>query len=119
MSVESQMKEVVQESREWIEDQIDELGKQAKQLQQRTRKQVKLLRKQSHKQIKQFQKQSRKLQKSLRREASKRSLDWTTLLNNTSKYVQNQGENLRVGLAERGGKIAQNVFNLGAGSTDD
>ena len=40
MSVDTQMKEVVQESREWVEDQIEELSKQVKQLQKRSRKQV-------------------------------------------------------------------------------
>lgn len=119
MSVESQVKEVVQESREWIEDQIEELGKQAKQLQHRSRKQVKLLRKQSRKQIKQLQKQSRQLQKNLRREAKKRSRDWTTFLNNTGKYLQDQGDSLKVGLAERGGKITQNVLDVGGKTTQN
>ena len=119
MSVESQVKEVVQESREWIEDQIDELSKQAKQLQQSSRKQAKLLRKQSRKQIKQLQKQSRKLRKTLRREARRRSLDWITLLNNTGEYLQNQRESLKVGLAERGGKITQNVFDSGGETTQN
>jgi hypothetical protein len=116
MSVESQVKEVLQESREWIEDQIDELGKQTNQLQQSSRKQVKLLRKQSRKQIKQLQKQSRKLQKSLRREAKRQRINWAIFLYITKKYLQNQGESLKVGLAERGGKIAQNVFNRGVES---
>jgi hypothetical protein len=113
MSVESQVKEVVQESREWIEDQIDELGKQTNQLQQRSRKQVKLLRKQSRKQIKQLQKQSRKLQKSLRREAKRQRINWAIFLYTTKKYFQDRGENLKVGLAERGSKITQNVLDLG------
>ncbi|HYB02695.1 MAG TPA: hypothetical protein VED37_20880 [Ktedonobacteraceae bacterium] len=119
MSVESQVKEVVQGSREWIEDQIEELGKQAKQLQQRSRKQVKLLRKQSRKQIKQLQKQSRQLQKTLRREANKRSRDWTKFLNNTGKYLQDQRESLKVVLAERGGKINQNVMDFGGKTTQN
>jgi hypothetical protein len=119
MSVESQVKEVVQESREWIEDQIEALGKQAKQLQHRSRKQVKQLRKQSRKQIKQLQKQSRHLQKTLHRETKKRSRDWTTFLNNTGKYLQDQGGNLKVGLAERGGKITQNVFGFGGKTTQN
>jgi hypothetical protein len=119
MSVESQVKEVVQESREWIEDQIDELGQQVKQLQQRSRKQVKLLQKQSRKRVKLFQKQSRKLQKSLRREAKRRSLNWMNFFNSTSKYLQNQGESLKVGLAERRGKITQNVFDLGGKTTQN
>src|SRR5437016_1801527 len=111
MSVDTQLKEVVQESREWVEDQIDELSQQVKQLQKRSRKQVK-----------QLQKQSRKLRKSLRREARKRRVYWTMfrgLLLNTSKYLQNQGENLRVGLMERGGKITPNVFDSGVEITDD
>jgi hypothetical protein len=111
MSVDTQLKEVVQESREWVEDQIDELSQQVKQLQKRSRKQVK-----------QLQKQSRKLRKSLRREARKRRVYWTMfrgLLLNTSKYLQNQGENLRVGLMERGGKITQNVFDSGVETPDD
>jgi hypothetical protein len=119
MSVESQVKEVVQESREWIEDQIEELGKQAKQLQQGSRKQVKLLQKQSRKQIKQLQKQSRKLQKSLRREAKRQRINWAIFLYTLRKYLQNRGESLKVGLAERGGKITQNVFHFGGESTDD
>ena len=84
MSVDTQVREVVQESREWVEDQIDELIKQVQQLQKRSRKQVKLLKK-----------QSRKLRKSLRREARKRRMYWVmfrALLNNTSKYLQNWGE---------------------------
>lgn len=83
MSVDTQVREVVQESREWVEDQIDELIKQVQQLQKRSRKQVKLLKK-----------QSRKLRKSLRREARKRRLYWTmfrALLLNTSKYLQIKG----------------------------
>jgi hypothetical protein len=113
MSVESQVREVVQESREWIEDQIDELSKQAKQLQQGSRKQIKLLRKQSRKQIKQLQKQSRKMRKSLRREVKRRGLYWRLFLNITGKYLQDQGENLKVGLAESGSKITQNVLDFG------
>ena len=111
MSIDTQMKEVVQESREWIEDQIEELSKQVKQLQKRSRKQVK-----------QLQKQSRKLRKSLRREARKRRIDRTmfrVLLLNASKYLQNQGGNLRGGLAERGGKVTQNVVELGGKTTHD
>ena len=111
MSVDTQIKEVVQDSREWVEDQIEELSKQVKQLQKRSRKQVK-----------QLQKQSRKLRKSLRREARKRRVYWTmfrVLLLNTSKYLQNRGGNLKGGLVERGGKATQNVFDLGGKTTHD
>jgi hypothetical protein len=122
MSVNTQMKEAVQESREWVEDQIEELGKQVSQLQHRSRKQVKQLQKQTRKQLKQLQKQSRKLRKSLRLEARKRRINWVlfrVFLLNTSKYLQNQGENLRVGLMERGGRVTQNVFGLGGKTPDD
>jgi len=111
MSVDTQMKEVVQESREWVEDQIEELSKQVKQLQKRSRKQVK-----------QLQKQSRKLRKSLRLEARKRRVYWSmfrVLLLSMSKYLQNQGENLRGRLAERGAKDAQNEVEFDGKTTDD
>jgi hypothetical protein len=111
MSVDTQLKEVVQDSREWVEDQIEELSKQVKQLQKRSRKQVK-----------QLQKQSRKLQKSLRREARKRRVYWTmfrVLLLNMRKNLQNQGENLRGGLVQRGGKVTQNVVEFGGKTTHD
>jgi len=111
MSVDTQVREVVQESREWVEDQIDELSKQVKQLQKRSRKQVKLLKK-----------QSRKLRKSLRREARKRRLYWTmfrALLLNTSKYLQNQGGSLKDGLVERGGQVTQNVVEFSGKTTHD
>jgi hypothetical protein len=111
MSVDTQIKEMVQDSREWVEDQIEELSNQVKQLQRRSRKQVKLLRK-----------QSRKLRKSLRREARKRRVYWTmfnALLLNTNKYLQNRGENLKVGLVERGGKVSQNVLDFGGKTTHD
>jgi len=111
MSVDTQMKEVVQDSREWVEDQIEELRKQVKQLQKRSRKQVK-----------QLQKQSRKLRKSLRREARKRRMYWTAfrvLLLNSRKYLQNRGENLTAGLVERGGKVTQNALDLGGKTTQD
>lgn len=111
MSVDTQMKEVVQESREWVEDQIEELSKQVKQLQKRSRKQVK-----------QLQKQSRKLRKSLRLEARKRRVYWSVfrvLLLSMSKYLQNQGENLRGRLAERGAKDTQNEVESGGKTTDD
>ncbi len=119
MSLESQVKEVVQDSREWIEDQFEGLGKQANQLQQRSRKQVKLLRKQSRKQVKLLRKQSRKLQKSVRREARRRRLIWAIFLHNTRKYLRDQGESLRGGLSERGGKITQNVFDFGGKTTQN
>ena len=111
MSVDTQMKEVVQESREWVEDQIEELLTQVKQLQKRSRKQVKHL-----------QKQSRKLRKSLRREARKRRVYWTmfrALLLNTGKYLQHRGENLTGGLVETGGKVTHNVLDLGEKTTRD
>jgi len=111
MSVDSQMKEVVQETREWVEDQITQLSEQ-----------VKLLQKRSRKQVRQLQKQSRKLRKSLRREARKRRMYWTTfrvLLLNSRKYLQNRGENLRGGLVERGGKVSQNVLDFGGKTTQD
>jgi hypothetical protein len=111
MSVDTQVREVVQESREWVEDQIEELSKQVKQLQ-----------KQSRKQVKQLQKQSRKLRKSLRREARKRRAYWTmlrALLLNTSKDLQHRGENLKEGLAERGGQVTQNVVEFGGKTTHD
>src|SRR6266480_6145326 len=111
MSVDSQMKEVVQETREWVEDQITQLSEQ-----------VKLLQKRSRKQVRQLQKQSRKLRKSLRREARKRRTYWTTfrvLLLNSRKYLQNRGENLRGGLVERGGKVSQNVLDFGGKTTQD
>ena len=111
MSVDSQIKDVVQDSREWVEDQIEQL-----------RKQVNLLQKRSRKQVRQLQKQSRKLRKSLRREARKRRTYWTTfrvLLLNSRKYLQNRGENLRVGLVERGGKVSQNVLDFGGKTTQD
>src|SRR6266702_1234309 len=111
MSVDSQIKDVVQDSREWVEDQIEQLSKQ-----------VKLLQKRSRKQVRQLQKQSRKLRKSLRREARKRRTYWTTfsvLLLNSRKYLQNRGENLRVGLVERGGKVSQNVLDFGGKTTQD
>jgi hypothetical protein len=111
MSVDTQMKEVVQESREWVEDQIEGLRKQAKQLQRRSRKQVK-----------QLQKRSRKLQRTLRREARKRRVYWSifrVFLLNTRKNLQDQGENLRVGLVERGGKVTQNVLEFGGKTTQD
>jgi hypothetical protein len=108
MSVDTQMKAVVQESRDWVEDQIDELSKQVKQLQKRSRKQVK-----------QLQKQSRKLRKSLQREARKRRAYWSVvrvLLPSMRKYLQNQGENLRGRLVEQGGKGTQNEVEF-AGKT--
>src|SRR5205807_10101231 len=111
MSVDTQMKEVVQESREWVEDQIEQLSKQVKQLQKRSRKQVK-----------QLQKQSRKLRKSLRREARKRRVYWSVfrvLLLSMSKYLQNQGENTRGRLAERGAEDTQNEVELEGSTTDD
>jgi hypothetical protein len=111
MGIDTQMKEVVQESREWVEDQIEVLSKQVKQLQKRSRKQVKQLRK-----------QSRKLRKSLDREARKRRIYWATLrvsLLNARKYLQNRGENLRGGLVERGGKVTQNVVEIGGKTTHD
>src|SRR6266704_3351233 len=104
MSVDTQMKEVVQESREWVEDQIEQLSKQVKQLQKRSRKQVK-----------QLQKQSRQLRKSLRREARKRRMYWTTfrvLLLNSRKYLQNRGENLTAGLVERGERSLRMLWIL-------
>jgi hypothetical protein len=104
MSVDTQVKEVVQESREWVEDQIEELSKQVKQLQKRSRNQVKQLQKQSRKQLKQLQKQSRKLRKSLL---------------NSGKYLQNRGENLRVGLVERGGKVTRNKPDVSSQTTQD
>ena len=111
MSVDTQVREVVQESREWVEDQIEELGKQVKQLQKRSRRQVKLLKK-----------QSRKLRKSLRRETRKRRLYWTmfrVLLLNTGKYLQNRGGNLKDDIAERGGKVTQSVVEFGGKTTHD
>jgi hypothetical protein len=111
MSVDTQVREVVQESREWVEDQIEELGKQVQQLQKQSRKQVKLLRK-----------QSRKLRKSLRREARKRRVYWNVfraLLLNTSKYLQNQGGNLKDGFLERGGQVTQNVVEFSGKTTHD
>ena len=111
MSVDTQMKAVVQESQAWVEDQIEELSKQVKQLQKRSRKQVK-----------QLQKQSRQLRKSLRREARKRRMYWTTfrvLLLNSRKYLQNRGENMTAGLVERGGKVTQNALDLGGKTTQD
>ena len=111
MSVDTQMKAVVQESQAWVEDQIEELSKQVKQLQKRSRKQVK-----------QLQKQSRKLRKSLRREARKRRVYWglvRVLLLNTGKYLQNQGENLRGRLVERGAQDTQNEVESGGKTTDD
>lgn len=111
MSVDTQMKAVVQESREWVEDQIEELSKQVKQLQ-----------KQSRKQVKQLQKQSRKLRKSLRREARKRRVYWSmfrVLLLSMRKYLQNQGENLRGRLVEQGGKDTQNEVEYGGQTTQD
>jgi hypothetical protein len=111
MSVDTQLKEVVQDSREWVEDQIEELSKQVKELQKRSRKQVKLLRK-----------RSRKLRKSLRREARKRRVYWTVfrvLLLNTKKNLQNQGENLTGELMERGGKVTKNVLEFGGKTTHD
>ncbi len=111
MSVDTQVKEVVQESREWIEDQIEELSKQIRQLQKRSRKQVK-----------QLQKQARKLRKSLRSEARKRRISWAdfrVLLLNSRKYLQNQGENLRGGLVERGGTVTQNEVESGGETTYD
>ena len=109
MSVDTQMKVVVQESREWVEDQIDELSKQVKQLQ-----------KQSRKQVKQLQKQSRKLRKSLRREARKRRMYWTmfqVFLLNARKYLQNRGGDLTGELVERGGKVTQNALDFGGKTT--
>jgi hypothetical protein len=111
MSIDTQVKEVMQESREWVEDQIDELSKQ-----------VKLLQKRSRKQVKQLKKQSRKLRKSLRREARKRRMYWTVfrvLLLNTGKYLQNRGGNLKEDLAERGGRVTQNVVEFGGKTTHD
>src|SRR5436190_13609868 len=111
MSVDTQMKEVVQDSREWVEDQIEELRKQVKQLQKRSRKQAK-----------QLQKQSRQLRKSLRREARKRRMYWTmfrVLLLNSRKYLQNRGENMPAGLVERRGKVTQNALDLGGKTTQD
>jgi hypothetical protein len=111
MSVDTQLKEVVQESREWVEDQIEEWSKQVKQLQKRSRKQ-----------LKQLQKQSRKLRKSLRREARKRRVYWSlfrVLLLNTGKYLQNRRENLSGGLVERGSKVTHNVVEFGGKTTHD
>ncbi|HYX51221.1 MAG TPA: hypothetical protein VE843_15850 [Ktedonobacteraceae bacterium] len=122
MSVDTQVKEVVQESREWVEDQIEELSKQVKQLQKRSRNQVKQLQKQSRKQLKQLQKQSRKLRKSLRLETRKRRIYWNLLqvfLLNSGKYLQNRGENLRVGLVERGGKVTRNKPDVSSQTTQD
>ena len=111
MSVDTQMQAVIQESREWFEDQIDELSRQVKQLQKRSRKQVK-----------QLQRQSRKLRKSLRLEARKRRVYWSifrVLLLGMRKYLQNQGENLRGRLVEQGGKDTQNEVEYGGKSTHD
>jgi hypothetical protein len=111
MSVDTQVREVVQESREWVEDQIEELGKQVKQLQKRSRKQVR-----------QLKKQSRKLRKSLRREARKRRMYWamfSALLLNTGKYLQNRGGSLKEDIAERSGKVTQNVIEFGGKTTHD
>jgi hypothetical protein len=135
MSVDSQIKEVVQESREWVEDQIEQLSEQVQQLQRQSRKQVK-----------QLQKQSRKLRKNLRREVRKRRKYWTAfralllssrkkrtaprkprppqtafraLLLSLSKNLQQQGEHLTGGLIERGGKVTQNVLDLGGKTTQD
>ncbi len=111
MSVDTQMKAVVQESREWVEDQIEELSKQVRQLQKRSRKQVK-----------QLQKQSRKLRKDLRREAKKRRVYWSmfrVLLLSMRKYLLNQGENLRGRLVEQGGKDSRNEVEFGGETTHD
>jgi len=109
MSVDSQIKEVMQESREWVEDQIEQLSKQVQQLQ-----------KQSRKQVRQLRKQSRQLRKSLRREARKRRMYWTSfraLLLNSRKYRRNRGDQLTGGLVERGGKVTQNVLDFGGKTT--
>ena len=98
MSVDTQMQEVVQESREWVEDQIEGLRNQVKQLQKR----------------------SRKLRRTFRREARKRRVYWGMFrgfLLNTRKNLQDQGETLRVGLVERGGKVTQNVLEFGGKTT--
>jgi hypothetical protein len=100
MSVDTQMKAAVQESREWVEDQIEELSKQVEQL----------------------QKQSRKLRRSLRREARKRRVYWSmfrVLLLSMRKYLQNQGENLRGRLVEQSGKDTQNEVEFGGKAAQD
>lgn len=122
MSVDSQMKEAVQESREWVEDQIEQLSEQVRQLQRQSRKQVRQLQRQSRKQVKQLQKQSRKLRKNLRREVRKRRKYWTAfrvLLLSLSKNLQKQGEHLTEGLVERGGKVTQNVLDFGGKTSQD
>ena len=111
MSIDTQVKEVVQDSREWVEDQIEELGKQVKRLQKGSRKQVKLLKK-----------QSRKLRKSLQREARKRRMNWmilNALLFNTRKNLQKRGVNLKEDLVARGGKVTQNVAEFGGKTTQN
>ena len=111
MSVDSQIKEVVQESREWVEDQIEQLSEQVQQLQ-----------KQSRKQVKQLQKQSRKLRKNLRREVRKRRKYWTAFsvaLLGLKNNLQKRGEHLTEGLVERGGKVAQNALDFSGKTTQD
>jgi hypothetical protein len=111
MSVDSPFKEVVQESREWIENQVEQLSGQVQQLQKRSRKQ-----------IKQLQKQSRKLRKNLRREVRKRRKSWTpfrVFLLSLSKNLQKQRGQLTGGLVERGGKVTQNVRDFGGKTTQD
>jgi hypothetical protein len=122
MSVDSQIKEVVQESREWVEDQVEQLSEQVQKLQKQSRKQVQQLQRQSRKQVKQLQKQSRKLRKNLRREVRKRRKYWTAFrvaLLSLKNNMLKRGEYLTEGLVERGGKVTQNVLDFGGKTTQD
>lgn len=122
MSVDSQIKEVVQESREWVEDQIEQLSEQVQQLQKQSRKQVKQLQKQSRKQVKLLQKQSKQLRKTLRREARKGRVAWDVFrvfLLLKSKDLLKRGGDLTGDLVERGGNVTQNVLDFGGKTTQD
>lgn len=100
MSVDSQIKEVMQESQEWVEDQVEQLSEQ----------------------IHQLQRQSRKLRKTMRREVRKRRKYWTRLrrfMLILSKNLQKRRGYLTEGLVQRGGKVTQNVLDFGGKTTHD
>jgi hypothetical protein len=104
MSVESQIKEVMQttqadmrqrwnelaqESREWVAEQVDQLNEQAQQLQA----------------------QSRQLRKALRREARQRRKLMTQLRESSIDFGKD--------LLKRGSEITQNLLDLGGKTTHD
>jgi hypothetical protein len=100
MSVDSQVKELVQQSQEWVGDQLEQLSERVQQL----------------------EKQSRQLRKTMRREFRKRRKTWTRLrrfIRISSKNLQKRREDLTEGLVQRGGNITQNVLDFGGKTTQD